>query len=281
MLVIWAIAEFIQFLRKRPFPQRMKTGALWGVLATVMMTYGSIPSEKATWLFLAIDFALTGLVAAAIYGIRVVIANYWSRFFGMKSSIVQRRPAIPIMSQTWREVPEKPLEVRPIDVVAGTVTEPSEDCWATALSEFEGPARRQGIWARAYAEASGNEANAKAIYLQQRANELQVEHEAKIAMEQAVLLKAEKIRLAEKAQRDERSAAEDYAALKGKCPNNSCGAFIPLISEVCPKCSAILKGKCPNNACGAIIPLISQACPKCNAIFDEGNTWTVTSITTT
>ena len=26
----WAIVEFIQFLRKRPFPQRMRAGAYWG-----------------------------------------------------------------------------------------------------------------------------------------------------------------------------------------------------------------------------------------------------------
>jgi hypothetical protein len=49
---------------------------------------------------------------------------------------------------------------------------PSDDCWSEALVEFEGSARRLGVWAKAFAEAHGNEAVAKAEYLRIRSQEL-------------------------------------------------------------------------------------------------------------
>lgn len=148
-----------------------------------------------------------------------------------------------------------PSTVRRVDGIPGKVVEPSEDCWSSALSEFEGPNRRLGLWAKAFTEAAGNEAGAKAAYLGQRANELHAEKEARDTEARVAMLEAERWRIAEEAQETKRSAEVAYAAL--------------------------IKGKCPNQTCESIIPLNSQACPKCGAIFEEGAAWKVLRIETT
>lgn len=51
-------------------------------------------------------------------------------------------------------------------------TDPMEECWAQALMEYDGDRKKPGLWARAYAEAQGDEAVAKAHYLKYRAEQL-------------------------------------------------------------------------------------------------------------
>lgn len=51
-------------------------------------------------------------------------------------------------------------------------TDPMEECWAQALAEYDGNRKKPGLWARAYAEARGDEAVAKAHYLRYRAEQL-------------------------------------------------------------------------------------------------------------
>lgn len=63
----------------------------------------------------------------------------------------------------------KPTSENPIAFV-------TEQLWAAALTEFEGASRRQGLWARLFAESGGNEAFAKAEYLKTRATELANDH---------------------------------------------------------------------------------------------------------
>ena len=60
----------------------------------------------------------------------------------------------------------------------------AEQFWAQALTEFEGSSRRQGLWARAFAEADGNEAIAKARYLRERGHQI-AEEAQKIQDDQA------------------------------------------------------------------------------------------------
>jgi len=50
-----------------------------------------------------------------------------------------------------------------------------EQLWADALTEFESASRRPGLWAKSFAEASGNDAMAKANYLRFRVEELELE----------------------------------------------------------------------------------------------------------
>ena len=53
--------------------------------------------------------------------------------------------------------------------------QPSEAHWAQALAEFDGPARRDVLWAKCFAEAGGVEAVAKAAYLNERAKQILAE----------------------------------------------------------------------------------------------------------
>jgi hypothetical protein len=50
---------------------------------------------------------------------------------------------------------------------------PTEEFWAAASTEFDGPDRRPGLWARVFSESEGNLQLAKAKYLRHRADELQ------------------------------------------------------------------------------------------------------------
>jgi hypothetical protein len=47
-----------------------------------------------------------------------------------------------------------------------------EDYWATAMTELEGGQRRPGVWAKAYADADGEETKAKVAYLKARVRQL-------------------------------------------------------------------------------------------------------------
>jgi hypothetical protein len=53
--------------------------------------------------------------------------------------------------------------------------EDEEDLWAQALDEFNGAGRKQGVWAKAFAQASGNESAAQAQYLSERFGQLSEE----------------------------------------------------------------------------------------------------------
>lgn len=64
------------------------------------------------------------------------------------------------------------------------VQEPDERLWASALAEFDSKSRRAGLWAKAFAEANGDESLAKASYLRARVVELQ-EVRRRLAMDRA------------------------------------------------------------------------------------------------
>jgi len=55
-----------------------------------------------------------------------------------------------------------------------------DELWAKSLTEFESDTRNRGLWARCFAEASGNEAIAKARYLSERTSQFQIAEEKAI-----------------------------------------------------------------------------------------------------
>ena len=56
----------------------------------------------------------------------------------------------------------------------GQAIKPSseEDHWATALAELEDGVRRQGVWAKAFADSDGDDVRAKVAYLKARMQQL-------------------------------------------------------------------------------------------------------------
>lgn len=103
-----------------------------------------------------------------------------------------------------------------------------EEFWATAAEEVDGRARRVGLWAKAFAEAQGNEAVAKASYLKWRVQQLQ--HEDEVHRQQT-----EEARRAAEEWKQQAALAE-LAKLKGECP--SCEQVISLAETRCPHCRA-------------------------------------------
>lgn len=82
MLVVWAIVEFIQFLRKRPYPARMKTGAKWAWVLGTLQMMGRIDSSLLNdryWWALFVSALITGAGILVVYGLRVLLAKGWTR----------------------------------------------------------------------------------------------------------------------------------------------------------------------------------------------------------
>jgi hypothetical protein len=52
-----------------------------------------------------------------------------------------------------------------------------ESFYEAVVQELEQLGPRKGLWAKAFASASGNESSAKALYLEWRANQLKEEHQ--------------------------------------------------------------------------------------------------------
>lgn len=71
---------------------------------------------------------------------------------------------------------------------AAAAGQTEELMWASALTEFESKQRRAGLWAKSFAQAAGNEAQAKASYLKQRVAELEAQQQ-----QQAALLQVQQV----------------------------------------------------------------------------------------
>lgn len=101
------------------------------------------------------------------------------------TSSTQARLPMPVAT----ELPARTRSTPPNRQEATSMTKPmalshletEEDFWAAALQEVEGPTRKAGLWAKAFALANGNEAEAKAAYLRERV--LQIEQQSKEAAE--------------------------------------------------------------------------------------------------
>jgi hypothetical protein len=98
-----------------------------------------------------------------------------------QSSVKVANPqaAVPVSAAPQRSIPAPQREqIKPS-------TESEELMWALALAEFEGPDRRSGLWAKAFAESKGNAAAAQASYLVMRFAELTAERQARDAKQLA------------------------------------------------------------------------------------------------
>lgn len=105
---------------------------------------------------------------------------------------------------------------------------PSDDDFAAAFNECTSPERLPGPWAKAFADALGDENKARALYTARRAAEMAEKRD-----------ELERNELRETAEGRARLEREAYAALpKGTCP--SCKTVQPLNSE-----------DCVNTRCGA------------------------------
>lgn len=69
-------------------------------------------------------------------------------------------------------------------------TKNEEEFWATAMAELEVGPRRQGLWAKAFAESNGDETKSKVAYLKARVQQLMAAENAAKVEQEADLKKA-------------------------------------------------------------------------------------------
>ena len=124
------------------------------------------------------------------------------------------------------------------------------------MEEFEGADRRRGLWAKSFAEADGDEVKAKVFYLKARV--LQLEQERSMDVKQIPVVEPEAATL-EPAHR--RSFHEEEQER------------MRILAQAQRERDSQPKGRCPNGSCNALVPISAQGCAACGALFDVGAAW--------
>jgi len=166
-------------------------------------------------------------------------------------------PSAQIHQPTLAPVAARVDVIAPISAAPEVVgAEPREEFWAQALHECDSAAMKAGLWAKAFADTGGDERLAKATYMRLRATQLQAQYDEQ---QQALTLARDQELQAEQ-EKQKAQEAEMAEALAKMTEAKRAEALLP-------------KGKCPG--CGAVIPLISEECPKCTALFTLDSEWSV------
>lgn len=138
-------------------------------------------NDLAIWLFVGL---------AGFGGVAFLVGWVYGKFsFGdsrEKSQAIREREVQAIGSEKLSLSPSS-LQTTTISpqpaVIAADI---EEGFWAKALEEYESSDRRQGLFARFFSQAQGNESAAKASYLKWRVEELSLEHQQRLqSQEQA------------------------------------------------------------------------------------------------
>lgn len=129
----------------------------------------------------------------------------------------------------------------------GQMIEDDESLWGRVMNEANGIGRREGLWAKCFAKADGNENRAKAEYMNRRVAELKSQKPIAASAIQAEAIASTTQAVANELhpQTMETSFAE---RAMGECPN--CTSIIDLDLKKCPHCSANFE-----NAAWSIKPL--------------------------
>lgn len=77
LAILWAIVEFVQLIREKPFPQRMVAPAICVAVAGGLMSVGNAPPSDNYFPVFATGVVLYGLAAGILYGVRVGASKLW------------------------------------------------------------------------------------------------------------------------------------------------------------------------------------------------------------
>lgn len=118
---------------------------------------------------------------AVVIGAGIITQGPGSLFAGLVLSVIYAFMINGIIASSylrkgWSEVPAPGVAAFADPTAAPgqdpAVPEPSEAAWTIALDEYEAGKKSQGLWAKCFAQAAGDEQKAKASYLEARAREL-------------------------------------------------------------------------------------------------------------
>lgn len=73
-LIVWAIVEVIQWLRKKPLRARMKSAAIWSTVLTSVAGVGQMDPRQNALVQLAVCLVMFGVPAAVLYFVRSAIS---------------------------------------------------------------------------------------------------------------------------------------------------------------------------------------------------------------
>ncbi|WP_346799457.1 hypothetical protein R5M92_16130 (plasmid) [Halomonas sp. Bachu 37] len=90
MAVVWAIAEFAGYLRKKKFTERVKSGAKWSVAFFSLILYGAGSENTESIIFLLVTVLMGASMAIPILFFRVKTFNYISNKFSLSSDDVTK-----------------------------------------------------------------------------------------------------------------------------------------------------------------------------------------------
>lgn len=131
----------------------------FGAPVSVLGLFGEHPSAAAALIW---GLGLTSAIA-------LLVVPLVHRGADFRSATAPHSAAVPAPAASTRSYP-------PATIATNAVTSPtttgSDDLWAAALKEFEGPQRSAGMWARCFTSSGGNENAAKAAYLEERVAQL-------------------------------------------------------------------------------------------------------------
>lgn len=211
-LFIWGVVEFMQWLRKRPFPNRMRAPAVAFAVSGGLMQVGFSPQTQNPLASFVVGLIISAVVAAMLYGLRVLIADFWR---AVKSNLSQ-------------QVHNKLGQAK---ISNALVNEKEEALYAQAASEIAMGDIRPGLWAKASAVADGDEKKTHARYIGFRVEQLQLQLSAANAMPRSSPTHHEGISTSEE---EGPPTPETHVC----CPD--CRYYIPRESRVCRHCGCKL-----------------------------------------
>lgn len=194
------VMVYVLSLLYREFsPRHLESGAILFNLANLMIST-----------YVILQILLPGTLGTNTYGQDPQISPEMAKTSGAKISS---------MTPSGNQAPE--------------TTDASEELWEKAAHELK-VNRREGLWARCFAENEGNESRAMALYLRLRVGELQAQQ---TSLKQQVGTNSD----SSSAQAILPSPNSDEPPLSGdetvKCPR--CSQLVTFSTTVCPNCLAM------------------------------------------
>jgi hypothetical protein len=155
------------------------------IIVTAMIIPATMIPDSGKQAAMAVPSLFGSLIAVAIWTAYLNRSKRVKNTYGLgdESPVAQVSATAYQVSRTnnpaviWQQISAPPPNAT--QKMTNSNEEGSEKLWAQALAELEGGNRRSGLWAKAFADAQGNEAAAKANYLRDRVCQLSEENRSR------------------------------------------------------------------------------------------------------
>lgn len=83
LCIVWAAVEYERYLKKKPYPGRMRTGAWWTLAIGTLLMLGKtsiMTFVERPWWTLFVAISLNGAAVLLVYGLRSLLYKVWCYF---------------------------------------------------------------------------------------------------------------------------------------------------------------------------------------------------------